>query len=93
VTSRLPITSERPGLKSPTFLPNAFFIAVDRDGRWLGMSNVERQLEDPTFVWQGLTGVRREARDRGIAMALKLRTVIYARRMGVEKRPPGSRLR
>ena len=69
---------------SPTFLPDAFFVAIDRDGRWLGMSNLERSLEDPSFVWQGLTGVRREARGKGIAMALKLRTVRYAQGMGVD---------
>jgi len=69
---------------SPSFMPDAFFIAIDRDGRWLGMSNLERQLEDGSFVWQGLTGVRREARGRGVAMALKLRTVVHAQRMGVD---------
>lgn len=69
---------------SPGFLADAFFVAIDREGRWLGMSNLEKQIEDPTFVWQGLTGVRRDARGRGIAMALKLRTVEYAQRMGVE---------
>jgi predicted GNAT superfamily acetyltransferase len=65
-------------------MADAFFIAVDRDGRWVGMSNLERQLEDPTFVWQGLTGTLREDRGRGIAMALKLRTVTFAQRMGVD---------
>ena len=70
--------------KSPTFIPEAFFVAIDRNGRWLGLSNLERQVEDPTFVWQGLTGTRREARGRGVAMALKLRTVEHAQRMGVE---------
>lgn len=69
---------------SPTFLPDAFFVAIDREGRWLGMSNLEKQLEDPSFVWQGLTGVRRDARGKGIAMALKLRTVKYAQGMGVD---------
>ena len=69
---------------SPTFIPDAFFVAIDREGSWLGLSNLERQLEDPCFVWQGLTAVRREARGRGIAMALKLRTVRYAQGMGVE---------
>jgi GNAT superfamily N-acetyltransferase len=69
---------------SPTFMPAAFFVGIDGDGRWLGMSNLERQLEDPTFVWQGLTGVRRDARGRGIAMAVKLRTIHYAQKMGVE---------
>ena len=72
------------GTKSPTFIADAFFVAIDKDGRWVGMSNLERQLEDPTFVWQGLTGVRREDRGRGIAMALKLRTVTYAQGMGVD---------
>ncbi|HET7701202.1 MAG TPA: GNAT family N-acetyltransferase [Candidatus Limnocylindria bacterium] len=71
-------------VESPTFLADAFFVAIDRDGRWVGMSNLERQIEDPTFVWQGLTGVLREARGRGIAMALKLRTVAYAQKMGVD---------
>ena len=69
---------------SPSFLPDAFFVAIDRDGRWLGMSNLEKSLEDPSFVWQGLTGVRRDARGKGIAMALKLRTVTYAQGMGVD---------
>jgi mycothiol synthase len=69
---------------SPTFLPDAFFVAIDRNGRWLGMSNLEKQLEDPSFVWHGLTGVRRDARGKGIAMALKLRTVKYAQGMGVD---------
>src|SRR4051812_4369060 len=71
-------------VESPTFIPDAFFIAVGKDGRWLGMSNLERQLEDPTFVWQGLTAVHRDARGNGIAMALKLRTVKYAQGMGVD---------
>ena len=70
--------------KAPAFMPDAFFVAIDRDGRWLGLSNLERQLEDGTFVWQGLTGVRRDARGRGVAMALKLRTVAYAQGMGVD---------
>jgi GNAT superfamily N-acetyltransferase len=69
---------------SPTFMADAFFVAIDREGRWLGMSNLERQIEDPSFVWQGLTGTLREARGRGIAMALKLRTVSYAQGMGVD---------
>jgi predicted GNAT superfamily acetyltransferase len=65
-------------------MADAFFVAIDRDGRWVGMSNLERSLEDPSFVWQGLTGTRREDRGRGIAMALKLRTVAYAQKMGVD---------
>jgi GNAT superfamily N-acetyltransferase len=69
---------------TPRFLPDAFFVAIDGEGRWLGMSNLERSIEDPSFIWQGLTGVRPEARGMGLAMALKLETVRYAQRLGVD---------
>ncbi|HZP96175.1 MAG TPA: GNAT family N-acetyltransferase [Candidatus Limnocylindria bacterium] len=69
---------------APGFIPEACFIAIDGDGTWLGVSNLERPLEDPTFLWQGLTGVRREFRGRGVAMALKLRTAAFARASGVD---------
>jgi len=71
-------------IDAPSFLPDAFFIAIDAKGRWLAVSNLQRSIEDPSFIWQGLTGVRREARGRGLAMALKLATVRYARRCGVD---------
>jgi GNAT superfamily N-acetyltransferase len=69
---------------APSFLADAFYVAIDDQGRWLGMSNLQRSIEDPSFIWQGLTGVRREARGKGIATALKLMTVRYAQRLGVD---------
>ncbi|HEU5288907.1 MAG TPA: GNAT family N-acetyltransferase, partial [Candidatus Limnocylindria bacterium] len=69
---------------APGFIPEACFVAIDAAGRWLGVSNLDRPLDDSGFLWQGLTGVRREARGRGVAMALKLRTVEYARARGVD---------
>jgi GNAT superfamily N-acetyltransferase len=71
-------------IDAPNALLDAFFIAIDKDGRYLGVSNMFRSLENPTFLWQGITGVRRDARGRGIAMALKLRTVQYAIDRGIE---------
>ena len=71
-------------IESPAALPEAWFLAVGPDGRYLGVSNLFKSLEDPSFIWQGLTGVRREARGKGIAMALKLETVEYARAHGIE---------
>jgi GNAT superfamily N-acetyltransferase len=71
-------------IEAPSFLAEAFFVAIDRDGRWLGVSNLQRSIEDPSFIWQGLTGVRREARGKGLAMALKLETVRHAQRLGVD---------
>jgi GNAT superfamily N-acetyltransferase len=73
----------RDDVDAPNALLDAFFIAIDKDGRYLGVSNMFRSLDDPTFLWQGITGVRREARGKGIAMALKLRTVRYAIDQGV----------
>jgi GNAT superfamily N-acetyltransferase len=74
----------RDDIDAPNALLDAFFIAIDGDGRYLGVSNMFRSLDDPTFLWQGITGVRRDARGKGIAMALKLRTVRYAIDKGVE---------
>jgi GNAT superfamily N-acetyltransferase len=71
-------------IEAPNHLPEAYFIAIDTTGRYLGVSDLFSSLDDPTFLWQGLTGVRREARGKGIAMALKLRTVRYALDRGVE---------
>jgi GNAT superfamily N-acetyltransferase len=75
----------RDDVDAPNALLDAFFIAIDKGGgRYLGVSNMFRSLDDPTFLWQGITGVRRDARGKGIAMALKLRTVRYAIDRGVE---------
>jgi RimJ/RimL family protein N-acetyltransferase len=69
---------------APGFLPDAFFVAIDRDGRWLGMSSLNESLGDKSFIWQNFTGVRPEARGNGIATALKVRTVKHAKQLGVE---------
>jgi GNAT superfamily N-acetyltransferase len=71
-------------LEGPNALLDAYFIAIDADGRYLGLSELERSPDDPTFLWQGLTGTRREARGRGIALALKLETVRFARERSVD---------
>src|SRR5712691_980522 len=71
-------------IEAPNALLDAHYLAVAADGRYLGVSNMYAALDDPSFLWQGLTGVRREARGKGIAMALKLRTVRYALDHGVE---------
>jgi GNAT superfamily N-acetyltransferase len=74
----------RDDIDAPNALLDGFYIAIDKSGRYLGVSNLFRSLDDPTFIWQGITGVRREARGKGIAMALKLRTVRYAIENGIE---------
>lgn len=68
-------------LRSPMALPEAYFIAV-RDGRYVGESALGREGGDPSVIHQNLTGVLRDERGKGIAMALKLRTVAYAQAHG-----------
>ena len=65
----------------PTALLDAFFLARDGD-RYVGLSAMQRRLAQPGVLSQHLTGVRREYRGRGIAMALKLQTVKYAQTHG-----------
>ncbi len=68
-------------MKSTNLLPAGYMIAKDAS-RYVGMSTVWKQEKKPGSLWQGLTGVRREYRGRGIAMALKTRVIDYARKNG-----------
>ncbi len=72
---------EEDALRRPWSLPEAYFLAV-RDGRYVGESALAKEASDPTLIHQNLTGVLRDERGKGIAMALKLKTVQYARTHG-----------
>ena len=63
-------------------IADAWFVALD-NGEYVGMSNLWGSQGDPNLVYVGLTGVIRSHRKRGIAMALKLKTVDYARQKGI----------
>jgi GNAT superfamily N-acetyltransferase len=67
-------------IEAPGALPDAFFLAK-RGGEYVGMSLFER--DGPVGVLQnGFTGVLPLYRGRGIARALKLRAIAYAREQG-----------
>ncbi len=68
-------------LRGPGSLPEAYFIAL-RDGRYVGESALAKEGADPTVIHQQLTGVLRDERGKGIARALKLKTVEYAHANG-----------
>jgi GNAT superfamily N-acetyltransferase len=70
-------------LNDPDLLPEGWFVAVDRqrDGEYVGMANLWNS-QGSDDLYNGLTGVRREYRRRGIALALKLRGIAYARVQG-----------
>jgi len=71
-------------LKNPNLLPEGYMIAKD-GSKYVGLSTVWRIDKEPRSLIQGNTGVRREYRERGIAVALKLRVIDFARRNGYEK--------
>jgi GNAT superfamily N-acetyltransferase len=68
-------------IEAPGALADAHFLARHGE-RYVGLSSLFRSLEDPHILYQELTGVLRDYRGQGIAMALKLATVRYARTHG-----------
>lgn len=71
-------------IETPTALPDAYFLAMEGD-RYVGMSSMYFGEEEPEVLWQGFTAVRPERRGKGVAMALKLRTVRYGRERGMRE--------
>jgi GNAT superfamily N-acetyltransferase len=62
-------------------LPDGFFVAV-HDGEYVGFTQVMRAGEQT--LYQLLTGVRRDYRRQGIALALKLRSIAYAQAIQIK---------
>ncbi len=71
-------------LGDPALVEEAFFIALGDDGALVGMSNLWRNDPEGRRLDAGLTGVIRSHRRRGIATALKLRTIEFAQVNGAE---------
>ncbi len=68
-------------LDAPTFLPEAVFVARAPSGEYVGVSSLFRG-ENTEDLETGYTGVQREWRRKGIALALKVRAVRYAKAAG-----------
>ena len=75
---------QRLQLTGPGFLPAAWALAKVGD-RYVGMSTALREVADPATLYQGFTGTRPEYRGRGVARALKLAVIEYARREGYRR--------
>jgi mycothiol synthase len=71
-------------LQDPELDEDAFFIAIAAAGSFVGMSNLWRKEPTGKRFGAGLTGVVRAYRRPGIATALKVRTIEYARSVGAE---------
>jgi ribosomal protein S18 acetylase RimI-like enzyme len=70
-------------MKNPNLIPQAYMIAKHGD-KYVGTSVVWRLKKEPRSLYQGLTGVLREYRGKGIAVALKLRVLDFARKNGFD---------
>jgi RimJ/RimL family protein N-acetyltransferase len=69
-------------LADPDLLPDALFVAIDAaTGTYAGLGQLWHS-QGSDDLYNGLTGVRRAYRRRGIALALKLRGIAYAQAQG-----------
>ena len=65
---------------NPSMLPDAFFLALDGE-RYIGLTSLWWRESSPD-LGTGFTATDPEYRRRGIALALKLRAIAYAQRVG-----------
>jgi GNAT superfamily N-acetyltransferase len=81
---RLPFEKfQRSVLGQADFKPAAWFVALDNN-RWVGISRLMELAGEPGKLYHGLTGVVPSHRRRGIATALKISAIEYARQAGAE---------
>ncbi len=71
-------------LNGPAFDPAGWFVALD-GAQYVGESQGNINPIAPGHFENGVTGVRREYRRRGIATALKVRLITYAQQHGVTR--------
>jgi GNAT superfamily N-acetyltransferase len=71
-------------MNDPGLIPEAYAIAK-HGTEYVGLSTVRHLDKEPRGLYQALTGVRREYRGKGVALAMKLKVIEYARKNGYEK--------
>ena len=71
-------------IESPQFAPDYTHIALS-GATWVGMSELELNPEHPELGSTGLTGVSRDWRRMGIAIALKVSVLRVARERGIKR--------
>jgi mycothiol synthase len=65
----------------PSFIPEAYFIAI-KDGRFIGVTSLWQSMAEKDMLHTELTAVVRDLRRKGIATALKVRAIGFARERG-----------
>jgi GNAT superfamily N-acetyltransferase len=71
----------RAEFEDPFFQPESWFIALDGE-KYIGLTALVKTTESLETLHTAFTGVLRPYRRRGLAIALKVRSFQYARRMG-----------
>ncbi len=66
-------------MKDPGLIPEAYAIAK-HGTEYVGLSTVRHLDKEPRGLYQALTSVRREYRGKGVAFAMKLKVIEYARK-------------
>lgn len=79
---------EKERLSDPNYIPEGYFVALAGD-EYVGVSALWRR-QSSEHLSTGLTGVRRAWRRKGIALALKVHAIEYARRQGVPQITTGN---
>jgi len=62
--------------------PRGVFVALS-DGNWIGLS-ANSNWQQRNFIFNEMTGVLKQNRQQGIALALKLLGIAYAKELGIE---------
>jgi len=71
-------------MKDPGLIPEAYAIAKAGNS-YVGLSTVRRLDKEPRGLAQLLTGVRREYRGKGVALAMKIKVIEWAQKNGYEQ--------
>ena len=67
------------------YLPEGYLVAVTEAGEYVGISNVNKDSSGEPRLKTGVTGIKREYRRKGVATAMKLAVIDFAKRNGIEK--------
>ncbi len=73
----------RKHIEAPNLLHDAWFVSLD-NGRYVGMTQLERNESDPTRYSTGFTGTVRSHRRLGLATTLKTYAIEYAQQQGIQ---------
>ena len=82
--SKLPFEEFQKVWERTNLVPDAWFVAL-QNGQYVAMSDLWSSQAEPDVLYVGLTGVIRSHRGRGIATAVKLKSIEYAQQQGIRE--------